>query len=311
MSQSSKKTNKPVDIRQEIFRLKYFLLYSLIAIVGLGLLLFVSLKLTKDSLEASILNNIASSLMVSGILSGAFELSLRKEFLDMNERSTEAVIKELKGTTSYIDASILSEINKNSASILSEIKFPTKGVNIGLIDAIPTAIGYDYSSFLRDQKELIIVLADGRTWTSINIHHLKERFKDENKKTTMILLHPDSSEIKAWATKTEYTEQDFKGKIGTTVRTLLSAKQEVEREKQNLGSVNLEIRGHRLLNPYSVYLGDNEAIITLYFHAGARRELPLFKFHNIKDEHSFFQNLRESILKLKEESEDMEKFKHF
>ncbi len=313
------------DPDKDIFQLKYVVIVLVLFASGL-FILFISLILPKDGLWplwSLFLNNVGAALIVSGVLSGASDLFLRKGFLKMNQKSTTKVLDEVKGTTLYLDKStdlitsnldestnlITSNLDETKRSILSQIAFVKQEKDIGLVEILPDAVGYKYDNFLREQKELIIVLSDGRTWTSIYIPFLKERFKDKTKKTTIILLHPDSTEIEAWAHKTEYTVVGLKSKISQTIRALVDTKKEVEGQNVDIENVNLEILGHKSLNPYSVYLGDDQAIITLYFHAGNVRKFPLFKFHDTNDEQCMFRSLKESIGKLKKEAENIDYFK--
>ena len=72
------------DPDKDIFQLKYFVIVLSLLSSGL-LILFISLILPKDglwSLWSLFLNNVGAAIIVSGVLSGASDLFLRKGFLN-------------------------------------------------------------------------------------------------------------------------------------------------------------------------------------------------------------------------------------
>ena len=125
MRKISKKTSNIKD-QESIFQLKYFLIFAVLTILGL-VLLFISLQLPSNSLLALFLNQLASALIVSGVLSGAFELFLRKDFLDMSQENTAKVLED-----SFL----------NTESILSKIACARKEESLGLTEALSNAGGY-------------------------------------------------------------------------------------------------------------------------------------------------------------------------
>lgn len=278
MQNKSIKTSNIQDQGRSIFQLKYFLVFAFLTILGL-LLLFISLQLPSNGLLALFLNQLASALIVSGVLSGAFELFLRKDFLYMSQKNTDKV---------------LDDSFTNREAILSEIIFDRGKKDVGLVEVLHNAIGYDYSDLILKSNELTVVLNDGEMWLGNNISHLETRFKDTLKKTTVIFVHPESPQLICLAKKASENVEDFKKKINTSVQLLNRIKQP---------NTHLIILGHSFPNPYALYLGDDQAIITLYFHAGEAKVFPLFRFvDNGNGVNCIFKHLQESTSLLIESS---------
>lgn len=269
------KRNAVVSVPRTKFRLGYLSLLLAITIAGL-ILLVISLQpqqgQTQSNFFSLILNQLSTALLVGGLLSGTFELFLRQEFVDISDENTQ--------------------------KILDEITLARKETSLGLKEAIIDARSYDYSSLILGSDKLTIVLNDGKTWTSNNEPLLERRFEDPSKETTFILVHPDSPELKALANKVGSSEEALKAKIGETIRFL---------NRLKLSNTNLNIYGHSFPNPYSLFLGDDEAIITLYFHGGESRAFPLFRFQDRIDGHCFFKGLQKSTEKLKSQAGDISK----
>lgn len=191
----------------------------------------------------------------------------------------------------------------NAGKLLTEVNIIRNEEPLGLVESIFNANKYDYSPLILESQTLQIVLNDGRGWISRHSGALKKRFEDSSKQTTFFLLHPQSTMIRVLAQKVGIREgieelqvDELRRKIIDTVELL---------EQIRLPSTDLKIYGHFLYNPYSLFLGDEYAIVTPYFISRMRQYTPLFKFQDRLNQESYYKELKEDIEALKYDAEEI------
>lgn len=250
-------------------RWRFTTVIVIFGLVILGLLFLIASIELHEGFWASIFRELSTALLVGGIWAGAYEYLMRRDFTVMHDANINRVISKI-------------ETSQNERAL-------------GLAEAMSTCDRYEYSSLILESNTLTIVLNDGRTWASWNNTHLKKRFADAEKETTVILLHPESQLLPVMAHKLGMDVNSVQMKIAETVSLLNTLK---------TPSTKLKILGHNLLNPHSAYLADNYLVMTPYFFSRARSIPPLFKFQDIGGE-CYFRRSVEDIRALELDCRDL------
>jgi len=247
---------------------------AILAMVIVGLLFLLASINMEKGFWASLLNQLSTVLLVGGIWTGSYELFMRRDFIKINEDQT--------------------------SQVLDRITLAEGEDALGLVEVLHDSTDFDYTPLLLEAEHLTIVLNDGRTWISTHNDDLRHRLADEDKTTTIFLLHPESPMLHVLARKVDSTRDNLRSKISESIQMLKNLSIE--------GKTNLEILGHHLYNPHSTFLGDDIAILTLYFTARGRRTVPLLKFKD-KERHGFLKMLREDLTDLRNDAEEISDFK--
>lgn len=253
------------------WRMGNLLIISILIILGL-LFLIVSLFITNDFWQ-SFCNQLATVLLVAGVWTGIYEMFLRLDFIRITDENSDRVISHLK---------LSDEFRK-----------------LGLDEARADSGGYDFTHLLLHSEELFVVLNTGRTWVSTHSDPLRRRFQDADKKTTVFLLHPDSSMLTVISRKEATPVEGVREKIAEAVQMLNQLKTD---------DTQLAIYGHHLYNPYSLFLGDAFAVITPYYVSIGRRTVPLFTYLGVETD-SYYRNLREDVTTLLHDAQDISTYK--
>lgn len=164
--------------------------------------------------------------------------------------------------------------------------------NLGLTEIESDSSNYDYENIVVNSRRLVIVLNDGRTWASVHRDRLRRRFEDSSKQTTIFLCNPRSRMLHVLSRKGSVGVEDIQARVMQTV-TLLD---EIKKP-----TTSLEVLGHYLFNPYSLILGDDEAVIIPYFLSRGGRKSPLYKYSKSKDQ-NFFNDLEKDIEMLRKDA---------
>ena len=121
---------------------------------------------------------------------------------------------------------------------------------------------------IEESRELIVVQNDGRSWIDSNRERILGRLSDPNKKTRIVLYHPQSRFLHTLIEKNGKRLQDQIGEIKRSFEILNGAEAPSEA---------LSVRGHFGFNPYSLLISDRFAFMSPYHYREAGK-LPLFKF---------------------------------
>ena len=213
------------------------------------------------------------ALIIGGMWTGIYEWYMRTDFVQMNR--------------------------EHAGEIISQIKLAQGEEEIGLVEVLEDSNDFDYTPILLESNNLTILLNDGRTWISTHSEDLRHRFGDEEKNTTFILLHPDSDMLEIMARKVDSTVDNLRAKIAESIKML---------NDLSCSNTKLEILGHYLFNPQSIFLGDSVAVVTMYFTARGRRTVPLMKFLDVGP-HAYLRKIREDLHDLKNDTVDISEFK--
>jgi hypothetical protein len=169
---------------------------------------------------------------------------------------------------------------------------------IGLATILPDCSKYDYEPIVCDSRNLTIVLNDGRTWLSVHREMLRKRFSDARKTTTLFLIHPDSEFVTILARKSNSDEDAIRQKISESLQIISDIKGD---------ATSIEVLGHRLFNPHSLVVGDNEAVITPYYISRGSRTIPAFVYSSSFNA-AYFKEVSEDVSRLRMDSERLEIF---
>jgi hypothetical protein len=140
----------------------------------------------------------------------------------------------------------------------------------GLTSFRPSFHGFPHRELLATSEHLLIVMNDGRSWIDGYREQLEQRAKT-NKRTLIVLIHPRSEFVPTLIRKNGK-------KKSTQIDELRRSFEIISGIKANYPG-NVEIRGHYLFNPYSIFVNENQAVIMPYFFNEAG-ELPVLTFSN-------------------------------
>ncbi len=134
-------------------------------------------------------------------------------------------------------------------------------------------IGYSRpveQDFLLSARELTILLKDGYSFFRANAAVLKERFKDASKKTTIVIVHPDSPNLTAIASmdiekagKPDVQKNDCLQAIACLHKIMDEILTEGTLSREDLES-RVAFIGHDFVPTYNGFIGDDLAIINHY-----------------------------------------------
>jgi hypothetical protein len=243
------------------------------ALIILGLVCIIISLTTANSFLSSLFSEIAGVFLIGGSTSIIYEMFARGDFVKINEQNTER--------------------------ILDEIRLSAQTESIGLVQVEEDSTKSDYAYLIENSGILIVVLNDGRTWTSMQAEGLRRRFKDPNKKTIFYLLHPESPMLAILARKVGASVTSLQSKILETV-TLLNG---LRTEK-----TQLEIYGHYLFNPHSLLVADQDVYVTPYFISRVRRFPPTYVFRKTEDQTGFYAKAVADLEALRLDSEEISQY---
>ncbi|MEW6077650.1 MAG: hypothetical protein AB1724_07560 [Thermodesulfobacteriota bacterium] len=278
------------------FRYKYMLVIIVVLIVGL-VLLILSQNISIDQLTQNgtfwklLFEHLATAMLVGAFTGGLYEYFLRKEFLNVTEKQTQTICECV--------SQLGEEAKSRSEKIADFIAANREQRELGVSHCFNEAQQFDFTNIIETPKSLTIVLNDGRTWIGNHYENFVNRFQnDDGKETTFILMHPNSPAIQLHATKVGSTVQGIRIRIAETVNLLKSA---------NSKQKPLRIVGHQLYNTMSVFLGDNDVVLTPYFLAKIRKTPPVFTFVDTGKE-SFYQKAKQDIESLLRDCTDISSY---
>lgn len=219
-------------------KLREIKLLSVIICLGLGgisIVLFIIAGTISNSTWNNILNNIASVLLVSGIVSIINEYVLRNQLID----------------TIYNKTGLKEDINK-----------------AGLAKIFLDINKVDYEKFFEKKcTQIDIVHVYGKSWTSKHLKMFTEKLKKEKCKIRVFLVSPDSEFIKPLSTFYNVSEEELK----TNMNSVIKMWKEIN-EKGNKGIV--EVYYHKGNPTASFYKANNSIIIVNSSMAAGRDLLP-------------------------------------
>lgn len=170
---------------------------------------------------------------------------------------------------------------------------PERPLEGGLTSFRPSFHGFPHQQLLATSEHLLIVMNDGRSWIDGYREQLEKRAK-ANKPTSIALIHPRSDFIPTLIRKN--------GKNRITQLDELRRSFEIILRLRSY-STSIEVRGHHLFNPYSVFINENQAVIMPYFFNEAG-ELPVLTFSNTGSD-SMYERYRDDAERLFDNSEPL------
>jgi len=247
-------------------------IFAIAALIIAGLICLVLSLCVTPGFWASLLTQLSTAFLVGGLWTGVYELYMRRDFVRIQD--------------------------ENRDELLDKISLAETEESLGFSRICPDANTYDYTHLIEDSPSLHLVLNDGRTWVSNHSDALRRRFQAPGLETTVFLLHPDSQMLDVLAVKVNSTRQKLREKIGETVKML----------RELVGDeTKLRVLGHYLYNPHAVFVGQEVAVVTLYFTSRGRKSVPALVFED-RDQPCFYRKLKEDIMDLEHDADDIFNF---
>jgi hypothetical protein len=221
--------------------------------------------------KASLLQNIASVLLISGITTFLGEWLIRRDQLHQF-RLTEA--------------RILRSVVPAAQQRLQDL---------GLVDCVSDAASFQYKPFIDSAKELHVCVNDGKSWLGQNHSAIKAHLLKEQSELQFFLVSPDSQYLPILADKTNMRLDELQTKIRSSSRLLADYHKSV-----SATSCVLKIYWHNLPVVHALYMSDTVALVTPYMVSRPRAEVPLFQFGNINPQ-SYYRRIREDLARIADE----------
>ena len=150
-------------------------------------------------------------------------------------------------------------------------------------------------AFLAEQKELVVFLKEGYSFWGANAELITRRFADPDKKTTVIIVHPESKLLDAVGAM-DPAKESQRSDCLETVRILQMIRDVViangsEKAKQSFNA-RVTFIGHHYVPSWNGFIGDHVATANIYDTGPAPRgAMPSMTVGGeIKDR--FLQNIR-------------------
>lgn len=243
---------------------KYYSITITIILIGFALFIAQSKVCSIDSTWYSIIGNIASAILICGLISLLDHILLKQE-------------EEKR----LLDLFNISRAIKDS----------------GLTNILADSGEYHYRDLLLKSNSFSAILNDGRRWVGNHQDALEKRFNKKGTETEFFLVDPDGSFCKALDTKTHTDGHDAPHeKIRTTVSILKSTYQ----KSQKLGSLTI----YYLKNypTQTLFFTEDTIIVTPYQTSSRRTTIPLYEYKYTPSTKSVASHMYEDLEFVRKES---------
>lgn len=248
---------------RSMYPTKNIVISAIFIMAGIG---FIYLSNNFESLK-SYFDTISSILLISGVWTVIYDLYLKNDFLNI-----------VRGNMCILN----DDINK-----FEHIS------RTGLVHIESDANHFNYENFIKNNKKIIILLNDGRRWISNNEYYFKDN-DNEGTDISFIITHPNSEMIDVLARKQYMTHEQIIDKIN-------QFRASIKRINESRHS-KIKIFGHKLYNPNSIFLGDDEVILSSYLVAKGRGSVPLYIYKNAGPS-SYFEQVKRDLNSLLDDEE--------
>jgi len=224
-----------------------------------------------DTWFASILQELASILIISGAITVISEYFTKREYL-----------LEFYDIERRIKSSILTSENLEHMG------------NFGVTDCYPDAGRYDFSRFISDSNTLTICVHDGRSWLSANIHPLRDHLMKPSTRTTFLILNPNGNYIPLLADKIGIKTDYQIEKIKDTCYQLIDAYKSLP--KPITSSISIYWVNLPIVN--TMYISDKMAIIGTFNTSRTKGPMPLLTLSNLDNKNTFYHLINDDLQRL-------------
>jgi hypothetical protein len=152
------------------------------------------------------------------------------------------------------------------------------------------------STIIRGSKRLRVVINYGGKWLAGNrANDFHTRFADPDARTEIYLLDPDGAYLPLLAAKQSDLPEKLRAKVNETMQTFVKFYEE--------GGHQGELRIYYITDypTYSLYLGDDQVVISLYPISGREKRkpsVPQFHFSRLAERSPPFEFFEEDVEKL-------------
>jgi hypothetical protein len=240
-------------------RLKYLRIILALTFVSLGLVGLYCASVIENKLLSSFFDHLSAAFLVVGLIAVFEKVLAERELLHRMQTIF------LLGQTVH-DAGIWSA-----------------AVDSGKVD---------FTELIAKSRSLSVVLNDGHKWVSQNFEALRKRFGTQGTDTRFFLLDSTApfvdllaEKIKDDGVSVDVEKARIKDKIDATIRNLAN------HHRESGGKGSLVVFTTRHFPTYSLFLGDDQAIVTMYSVSGFKQAVPTLCVRNTGKNclHSFFE----------------------
>ncbi|XWK89480.1 MAG: hypothetical protein U7127_05285 [Phormidium sp.] len=285
---------------------QYKTIILMLGLIIAGLIcLAISLSIAQYVFWSSVLSQVSTALIISGAYTMVSELLLKNDFINTNKDNLNQILAnnqdnfaQLCSTNKSVAEQLLTTNQNTLNQLINQLHLAEEAKLIGLESIVDGNSYCDETHWLLESKNLQLLLVDGKSWVSHYNDVLRKRFKDPEKTTTFILLHPESPMLSIHADKVTSNREALQQKIAGTVAALNQLRYQ---------NTKLQIKGHHLYNTYSLLLSDTHAVMSPYFCAKEKKKPPIFIFQDQGDD-SYYQKLKQDLEFLESEAEDISNY---
>lgn len=255
----------------ESVRLKVVLIATLLSLTSVVLFWIYAANPELAPWKASLLQNVAGVLLISGVSTFLTEWHIRRDQL-----------REFRQIEARILRAVIPEAQRRLQAL-------------GLADCASDAATYQYRHFIEDARELQICVNDGKAWLGNNHAAIKAHFLKDDSKIELYLVAPTSHYLAMLASKTNASPEVVAAKIVASSRLLMEYYLSVRS-----ATSTLRIYWHHLPVVHALYMSEKVALLSPYTVSRPRSEVPLLMFENTGPG-TYYRRIREDIARIADE----------
>lgn len=260
---------------------KYYKSKHIIVVLGLILLSLVIFAINEwinascdgsvVNIIYSILNNIASAILISGILGVIDAYFLKSSLIDL---------------------------------ILEKVKVKEQINSTGLEEVLPGIRNIDYSSYIKKAKKNIdIVHIYGRTWTNNYGDEIKEKLLKSNCTIRIVLMNPESPFVPALEKHFDYKQDELVKYIKDVSKVWRDMNKKVSKGKKRKKQGTIELYYHSGQPTNAMYRIDNRIVVVQTKSTKEKTtRLPSMIFRNLYNGECLYKTYLNEINELVRES---------
>ncbi|HEY6640543.1 hypothetical protein [Povalibacter sp.] len=274
-----------------------------------------------ESTLQSVMLNTGSGFLSGGIMAMAFERLTRDSGWLVSQLISTDVMRNLEKLHERHDIVLLEEVRRLSLetrAMLREVSCAGFQDSIrrevfasGVVGAYPLWSGRVPADFMLTEPSLRVMLKDGRSFFKEREADLKDRFRRNGFRTTILILHPDSPYMGAVA-RMDHVKADDVYKQVKDCHYAIEAMQKIGSELLKEGvdiRKNVDFLGYPFVPTWTGFIGESLAYVSMFFtrpHRGDLNTIVIRKHDDRGEETQFYKAMSREYEEIRRHIQDSE-----